>query len=480
MTLTLNSFGQLKFDKSKISKHTEQIVVKIEKINELMGSAVGYAGIRPEQYDYFTQLQKEATKDELIELTNHPNGVIRCYSFWALTYDSSINLFTIVVRHINDDENVKTQFGCIGSSEKVGDFFIDLVTPNYVDVNSKKLDSSKFAAIDSILIYTPNNLYAKQHAISRAKLTERFYLRARDLVINDKNQEALVTLAKYQREQDVPLILKNKIGNKPDDGYFFTYQAISEFPHPAFLPLLEQNIRKTLDDDHFSTEWRELYKAIASYKSNKAIELLNIPFTQVKHENIREYHLDFVFGALQKFKSPIYDNLLWKIWVAEKMISSDVFKYLSSKNPQRAFELTKQTLQMPEDFTIANNTYDYDNPDDSQSLIDTMFDLALKQERTFAIKVVNRNLLNEDISLFQFFAAKAAELKDTSFVGPLFIRLEKDDNPHVYLKAVEALIAFNNQDINKRIVDTKKINSNLTKDWGGKEFSKLLKEKNIK
>jgi hypothetical protein len=171
---------------------------------------VYYAGVRPQQYDYFSQLQKKATKDELTELTNHPNGVVRCYSFWALTYDSSINLFPIVVRHIMDDANVNTQFGCIGSSEKVGDFFINLVTPNYVDVNSKKFDSSQFTIIDSILIYTPNNLYSKQEAISRAKPTEKFYLRARALVIKDKNQEALVTLAKYQREQDIPLILKTR------------------------------------------------------------------------------------------------------------------------------------------------------------------------------------------------------------------------------------------------------------------------------
>jgi len=480
MTLCLNCFGQLKFDKSKISKQTGQIVAKIEKVNELMGSAVYYAGIRPKQFDYFSQLQKKATKDELTELTNHPNGVVRCYSFWALTYDSSLNLLPIVAGHIMDDANVNTQFGCIGSSEKVGDFFINLVTPNYVDVNSKKLDSSQFATIDSILIYTPNNLYSKQEAIRRAKLTERFYLRARDLVIKDKNQEALVTLAKYQRRQDIPLILKNKIGNKLDDGYFFTYKAISEFPHPDFFPLLEQNLKQTLNDDHYSTEWRELYKAIASYKNNKALELLKIPFNQVKHENIREYHIDFVFGALQKFQSPLYDDLLWNIWANEKKISPEVFKYLSTKNPQRAIDLTKETLQLPEYYDFTNDLNDYENMGNSEYLLQTMLDIILNQDRPFAIKVIDRNLLNEDISTFQFFATKAAQIKDTSFVGQLFIRLEKDDNPHIYLRAAEALIEFNSNDINKRIANTKKVNSNLTKGWAGEEFNKLLKDKNIR
>ena len=481
MTFALNCFGQrFQFDKTKISSQTKLIVTKIEKENMLMGSAVGNGGVRPKQFDNFTELQRASTKSELLELTNHPNAVVRCYSFWALTYDTSINLLPIIIKHIPDNENVRTMFGCIVSGENVGDFFINLVTPNYVDINSKKVDSSQFAIIDSILIYTPNNLYAKQKAISRAKLTERFYIRARDLVTKDNNQEALVTLAKYQKEQDIPLILKNKIGNKPDDGYFFTYRAISEFPHPDFFPLLEKNLKQTLNDDHFSTEWRELYKAIASYENNKAVELLTIPFTQVKHENIREYHIDFVFGAMQKFQSPLYDDLLWNMWTNEKKISPEVFKYLSIKNPKKAFDLTKQALQSPEDFDFTNDMNDYENMGNSENLLETMLELALNQNRAFAIKVINRNLLNEDISTFQFFAAKAAQIKDTSFVGQLFIRLEKDDNPHIYLRAAEALIEFNNKDINKRIADTKKINSNLTKGWGGEEFSKLLKDKNIK
>lgn len=481
LTFTLNCFGQqFQFNKAKISRKTKQIVAKIQKENMLMSSAVGAGGSRPKQFDNFTDLQKTATRFELQELTNHPNGVVRCYSFWALTYDTSISLLPIIIKHIPDEENVSTMFGCIVSSEKVGDFFISLVTPQYVDINSKRLDSSQLALIDSILIYTPNNLYAKQDAISRAKLTEAFYARARDLIINDKNQEALVALAKYQKKQDIPLILKNKIGNKPDDGYFFTYRAISEFPHPDFIPLLEKNLKQTLSDDHFSTEWRELYKAIASYKNNKAIELLTIPFTQVKHENIREYHIDFVFGALQKFQSPLYDDLLWNIWAKEKKISPEVFKYLSTKNSQRAFDLTKETLQLPEDYDFINDMTDYDDMVNSENLLETMLDIVLSRDRPFAINVIDKNLLNEDISTFQFFAAKAAQIKDTSFVGQLFIRLEKDDNPHIYLRAAEALIAFNREDINKRIAATNKINSNLTKGWGGEEFKKLLKDKNIK
>ena len=58
-----------------------------------MDSAVGNAGVRPKQFDNFTELQRLATSIELQELTNHPNAVVRCYSFWALAYDTSIKSF---------------------------------------------------------------------------------------------------------------------------------------------------------------------------------------------------------------------------------------------------------------------------------------------------------------------------------------------------------------------------------------------------
>lgn len=154
--LTLNLFGQSNFDKNKISTRTNKIVKKIEKINELMSSAVYYAGTRPKQWDNFEELEKTASKEELLELTNHPNGVVRSYSFWALSHKKDIDLFSIVKNHLQDTELINTQFGCIGGLEMVGDFFINIMTPQYVDLNSDKMNSSELTELDSLLIYQPD------------------------------------------------------------------------------------------------------------------------------------------------------------------------------------------------------------------------------------------------------------------------------------------------------------------------------------
>lgn len=481
LTFSLNCFGQhFQFDKTKISSQTKIIVAKIEKENTLMGNAVGNAGIRPKQFDNFTELQTKATKIELQELTNYPNGVVRCYSFWALTYDTSFNLLPIIIKHIPDEENVSTTFGCVESSEKVGDFFIKLVTPQYVDLSSKKLTPDEFDYLDSILIYTPNKLYAKENAINRTRQNEASYERIRELVLKENNQSALVTLAKFKRKKDIPLILNNKLTGERYNQLFFTYKAISEFPDNAFLPLLKRSLYEAIEKGAWSTEWRELYKAIASFKNDTALQLLKVPFIQTKHENIRPYHIDFIFGAIQDFYTPIYNELLWAMWEREKKINTKVFNLLYPTNPDKAFQLTKKTIRNADEFYYLNTGSYNEDEEVPINLLAVMLDTVLVKDRPYAIELINKNIREINVHQFPTFANIALKIKDISFITSLFDRLKTEDNPHIYLKATEVLIALKDKEINKRIAEVAKTNQALRKDWGGKKFTKLLKDNGIK
>lgn len=472
----IKSCGDSKSSEFKLSKETDRIVSKIEKVNELMGSAVGYSGTKPIQFDNFIELENKSSKEELIALTDHSNGVVRCYAFWALSHDSTIDLLPIILKHINDKELVNTQFGCIGGAEKVGDFLISVVTPHYVDLSSKKLDSLQFMKLDSILVHSNSELDAKSTAISRAKQTDDLYNIIRELITEKKNPSAIVTLAKYRRKQDIPLILNSKY----NDSYYFTFQAIKEFPDPEFLPFLEKSMLETFDDTHYSSEWRVMYSAIAQYKNIKALELLKRPFTETKVPEIRTYHMDFIFGALQESKAPIFDDLLWSLWQNENKISVTVYKHLSKTNPVKAYDLTKKTLLNSDALYASNISFDSENENNSENLVSIMLDLAIQQDREFGFEIIRKNIKEMSVHLFPIFADKAADLKDNSFIEPLFQRLEVEWNAHVYLKAAETLIKYNDTKINQRILLTKKKNKNLSQDWGGEAFDKLLKENNIK
>jgi hypothetical protein len=109
-----------------------------------------------------------------------------------------------------------------------------------------------------------------------------------------------------------------------------------------------------------------------------------------------------------------------------------------------------------------------------------MLDIILVQDRPLAIELINKSIREINVHQFPIFADKALKIRDTSFVTSLFVRLEKEDNAHIYLKATEVLIAFNDKNINRQIVEVFKRNVSLRKDWGGRSFSKLLKENGIK
>lgn len=461
------------FDSSKITTQTDRIVQEIIKINVVMGSSIGEAGHKPKQYDNFINLKNKASLNELLELTNHPNGVVRCYTFWALSYNDSIDLFSLILKHINDNEIIKTQFGCIGSDIKVGDFFIEILTRNYLDENSHKFDSVQQLYLDSVLIYTPNDLDAKSSAIYRAEPTEKLYAIIRSLVIEDSDQTALILLAKYQKEQDIDIILKSRYlnSNQPQDN-FYTYRAISYFPNPAFLPFLEESLQKILLESHYSNEWQELYLAIASYKNKKSLKLLEIPYSRMSA--MREYHMRYVFNAIRNFKAPIYDELFLKIWRNDDKITNEVFDYLIRKYPDSVITLTKKSLQNTEKLYVAN--IDFNNYDDSINIVTKMLDLVIVKDKEFAKEVIRKNIKDAIVHVFNDFADKVVIMKDTSFVEPLIARLKTEDNPHIYLRTTEVLIAYKDKKINQRILNTMKMNHNLTTDWGGVALSKLLKK----
>lgn len=466
--------------RAKFSTATEKVVLNIIKVNKVTDNIFQDTVADQAKRDILSQLLSVATKKELMTLTTYSNGVVRCYAFWALLQKQPIDLLPILIKHVSDTERIQTQFGDLGGREKVGDFMINIATPEDVDVTSGKLDPAGLAILDSILIYTPNELYAKDKAIEMAQPTEALYPRIRELAVKEGNQSAIVTLAKYRKPQDVSLILHNRDNSSnKDEGYFYTYRAIAQFPHPDFMPLLRKNLLQTLGDSHYDNEWSALYGAIATYKSPEALELLEVPFTKVKYPEIRTYHIGFVFAAVERIDDPIYDDLKWELWADESRISPDVFSYLCSKNPKKALILMEECLLKSDDPFDAGGDDDFDNRNARKSLTEIMLDLVLQKDSSNGIKIIRSKLATADVHLYPIIARKAMEIKDKSFIGPFLKRLGSDDNPYVYLAAAKGLISFKSNELNRKILLVSSKNENLRKGWGGKELTQLLKENNI-
>jgi len=121
------------------------ILNKMTQINCYMGPAVYESGEKPEQYSLYEVLRNTATKDQLISLLSHKNGVIRAYSLQALVArNEEMDWDAIALASFSDTEKVETQFGCLGGKESVGDIFLDLLVQKISPQTKKEIQKYGF------------------------------------------------------------------------------------------------------------------------------------------------------------------------------------------------------------------------------------------------------------------------------------------------------------------------------------------------
>lgn len=468
-----------RFHESVIGGNVLSIVHELEKNDHVATSAWGEGGKPPDQYELFLQLNHLATTKELLELLNYKNGVVRVYSFWALASKKNVDIFPILFEHWKDEAEIQTWSGDIGNQEKVGDYMIALVTPDYIESNLTKLNTWQRAKLDSILFHTNNDLRSTYLAYENAGLNEHNYKRLRKLVTNYNNPIALVALAKYRKEKDI-LLIKRFINEKYEEHVF---RAITNYPHPEFWKPIMKYSDNILKEDHFSNSWKSLYKAAAIYKNDSAILLLQKPFTE-SNPRIRNFLLDFVYEAITEVKDPIYDKLLFKLWLEENIITYHQLNYLLERDFDKSM---KQIWISLDSLNNEKNVLEgcvgidlmekYDTVDCGH-LIKQMLDVAYKQDRQRTITIINGNLLNKecDFGFFESITEKVAELKPHECVESLFKRLEIEENPHLNLNLINTLLHYKQERINKIIL--KRFNKNKMQRfyWWQAEYDEILKE----
>lgn len=293
-------------EKKRSSKSIDEIVTEITKTNVLMGDAVGYGIERPEQWDRYEELRLRASDKELMALTSDTNGVVRCYAFQALANRKTADLFPVVRQHLADTALVKTLDGCLGGSQKVGDFFLETITFNK---RAWKLNVDQKAVIDSLLIFeNGNRLNARDKLLSAVEPEEKYYKRLRQLAIMENSRPAVVALSKYRRAQDKPLI-EALLKDPYDQAYGFN--SARNFPDRFFYPFLEQSLKSEVTKNNRGNDERLqlLYEAIVQYKDEASRKLLTLALSEAKDMQYI-YHSDYLQMALKKYPAAIYEGIV--------------------------------------------------------------------------------------------------------------------------------------------------------------------------
>ncbi len=206
----------------------------------------------------------------------------------------------------------------------------------------------------------------------------------------------------------------------------------------------------------FDDQLENLYLAIAHYQDLKAIHLLTMPLEEglSKYEK-KENYFKARFCAVKQVNLDYYEPLLWSFWEKQYTLDNDVFSFLLKKDPERAFNLTIQSLKNIEKiFHI--NFFLCGNGSNRIPLTNTLLDMALKKQPEWTVDLIT-NYIKSGVNRYELTSLmikKASEIKAPSFIPLLFEQLEKQRQYYNYLPLVRALLTFKNEEINKRLKKT--------------------------
>jgi hypothetical protein len=131
----------------------QTIVSRLKKENVLhLGAPVGFAGKLETNNKYYklnNRLNKMATNEELVTLTNDSSKVIVLYAFANLSSRGYSELKDIFITHISDTASVWMAGGCTGTVTKVNSYMLNYLNPKYYPTDKAFLTKT---AYDNYLI----------------------------------------------------------------------------------------------------------------------------------------------------------------------------------------------------------------------------------------------------------------------------------------------------------------------------------------
>ena len=299
-----------------------KLVKKMEKDNMYKSSAVGYAGVRTDQWKRFEKIRVEATEEELIILTDHQNPAVRSYAFQALAEHKSESTFEILLNHVTDTAQVRTFQGCIVSSQTVGDFFMDVVTPQYISLDAYKLNRRERKTVDSLLLYNDKaKIRSRSTLLQKLEKDESNYERIRKIYLKERDPNALVALSKFNLEKDKQFIIDWLTKAKTRDQYHGLKAArhfLSDDIYPYLMKIHEKEINKPGGFNYPLI--RMLYFVLAQYKTAETRKLFEMSLETKGSTYI--YHSQYLWLALEKYPDPVFDGLQDQIRLNEFQLTS--------------------------------------------------------------------------------------------------------------------------------------------------------------
>ena len=253
------------------------------------------------------------TKKELRDVLICEIPKYRIAAFNAILNIKDAEYFSILLNHLDDTSKV-TWWASYDNGKE--DYVSDLMIQNAA-WKWKLSQRQKDSLVDAVL----NNymyLESAKWMINDIRPQEKYYsiikLAAQNKSNNCGDLSYTYSLAKFKKQKDIELIKKNF--NKFTDNPFcndICFEAIEVFPDTAFFPLLTKYLNEVIrKQKHQGAEDLKYYcRAVAEYKNQKSLEILKALTKKETYpdNNYLQDNKEFVFYAIHRYSSPIYDNL---------------------------------------------------------------------------------------------------------------------------------------------------------------------------
>jgi hypothetical protein len=291
-----------------VSPRIIKIVDAIALENVLAGEAVGIVGIKPKQYKRYEKLANLATDSELLSLAGHQNGVVRSYAFWALVERNSEFMFETLLQNFDDTTTIATNFGCIVSSEKVGDIYYYQVVPPYYEDQECKLSDSQLQFINDSLLFSPNlALRSRINLFQIIDTSIKNYEIIKEIAVREKIPEVIYALSFYRNKSDIPLIVELL---ENDSTRYWGFRSINNFPDFEFYGYLVEYLKKESQtaSNISIPELEAFYTAIINYENPETKQLL-YEVLKVVNKDGNKYHKEYLWKAISQSENEYYKDI---------------------------------------------------------------------------------------------------------------------------------------------------------------------------
>lgn len=323
-----------------------EIANQLEAINRFDCEAVGLDRNKPESYKLYEQLTTNATVKELIQLVEHQNAVVQCYSIKALGEKSSVDMLPILLSQLSNTKNMVALCGSSQQTQKVCDYVYAQLM--YFSNNGRITlsENMKDQVYENILYndYSDYVAYIYQLRVKSANLKSQqngqgkilanyhttalddvllkiqpktaYYKRIREITTDSICENAIIALAKYRQQADIALIKKYY----PKFHVHTTWlNAIAEFPDPGFIDDLFTLQLQYLDKQYCRSQMVcKYYIVLLQYKNQESLEIIKYGLENMKFTKNQNCHLEALYAALEMFPDPYYKDIKNNIPLTQK------------------------------------------------------------------------------------------------------------------------------------------------------------------